>query len=229
MSDLRKRTFGLRLYFMPKLYKGECEQCRNSYKGRGLRFCSNSCRVTWTNLHRNVAKRPEVRAKIAAQAKKDGRQAQLMTRQARTKANEGISRAHRGRTLTEEHKAAIGRGVRKAGIKPPLNTHLVGPRHPSWKGGTSTLRNKDFGSSQYRAFRNAVLRIDNFICRDCGDKNTPFVVHHEKSWAEHPGLRYDVGNGVTLCRPCHYARHRSQPRPKSIGPRVLSDLLTDQS
>ncbi len=202
-----------------------CEQCGNEYQKRGLRFCSNSCRVTFVNLHNNVAKRPEVRSKIAAAARASSRQAQLMTPAAREKAVKAIGEALRNRPLTPEHRAAIGRGSKLAGCRPPRNLHLVGPTHPNWKGGTSTLRNADFKNPAYKAFRAAVLEQDDWTCQKCGKRGGRLHVHHIKSWAEFPDLRYDPANGSTRCHACHHAEHRGQPRPKGAGPRTLAARL----
>lgn len=49
---------------MPKIYRRVCSTCGKSYKGRGEFFCSNHCRVIWTNTHNNVAKREDVKEKI---------------------------------------------------------------------------------------------------------------------------------------------------------------------
>jgi len=213
---------------MAKLHRGRCKQCRRRYRGRGLVFCGNHCRVTWTNLHRNVAKRPDVRAKIAAIAKASGRQQQLMTSEARAKAAIGISKANRGRVLSVAHKRAIGIGCKRAGCTPPRNTHLIGPRHPFWKGGTSPARNADFHNPKYKAFRAAVLGRDNWACRKCGKRGGKLHAHHVRSWAEHPDLRYDPSNGITLCHPCHHSEHRGQRRPKGVGPRTLAELRLSQ-
>ncbi len=149
----------------------------------------------------------------------------MMTKESRKKANKSISKALAGRKLSKEHKEAIRKGVIKAGNIPPKNTHLVGKNHPNWKGGFSKIRAKDFKSKEYTKFRMAVLKRDNFICQDCGKKGMPLVVHHIKFWGPYPELRYKIANGITLCKECHYSKHRGVPRPVTIGPRVLADLL----
>jgi len=209
---------------MGTLHSGTCEQCGRSYCGYGLRFCGCSCRVTWTNLHRNVAKRPEVREKISQYARRTNRQKQLMTPLARRKALIGISRALRGRHLTPEHRAAIGRASKRAGCRPPRNPHLIGPAHPGWRGGVGPARTADFHSLQYKTFHSGVLRRDNWTCQRCGKRGGVLRAHHIKSWAEYPALRHDITNGLTLCRQCHYSEHRGQARPKGVGPRTVAEL-----
>ena len=46
------------------MYNSVCNTCHKEYYGRGQLFCSNHCRVVWTNTYNNVAKRPDVKEKI---------------------------------------------------------------------------------------------------------------------------------------------------------------------
>lgn len=50
------------------------------------------------------------------------------------------------------------------------------------------------------------VRARDGCCRDCG-ATVGLQAHHLKPWASFPELRYDVGNGVTLCGGCHARRH----------------------
>ena len=53
------------------------------------------------------------------------------------------------------------------------------------------------------AWRNAVLNRDG-VCRCCGvDKPQHLEAHHIFSWKDYPDLRFNVDNGVTLCKWCH--------------------------
>jgi hypothetical protein len=54
----------------------------------------------------------------------------------------------------------------------------------------------------------AVYERDGYSCTECGClRGGKLNAHHLKSWAEHPELRFDVANGVTLCRECHAKKH----------------------
>jgi predicted transcriptional regulator len=77
----------------------------------------------------------------------------------------------------------------------------------------------------YRKWRRAILRRDNKRCQECGNSSSlgnPLHVHHLLSLSEilleHRPLTFeesqqcsvlwDLENGLTLCRSCHYAAHR---------------------
>jgi len=55
--------------------------------------------------------------------------------------------------------------------------------------------------------------IQNFpLCADCYKKNiyTPMNdVHHIKKLAEHPELKYDSNNLMSLCKSCHSIRTKN--------------------
>lgn len=199
--------------------------CAETYKGRGEIFCCNSCRVTWTNTYRNVAKRQDVKDKISEARKRIGT-TMLMTPESRKKARISISKALMGRSLSSDHKRAISGGLLRSGHRPPISMRS-GPRHHNWKGGTSSVRNADFKNPLYIAFRNGVLTRDKYTCQKCTVRGLGLHAHHLKSWAEYPDLRYVISNGVTLCRSCHYSEHKGKPKIKRLplSPRTIADRL----
>lgn len=81
---------------------------------------------------------------------------------------------------------------------------IRGKAHHSWKGGLGTERHRAMGQSEYKAWRDAVFFRDNFTCQLCDQYNGYLHADHIKTWAEYPTLRYEVSNGRTLCRACHY-------------------------
>lgn len=62
-------------------------------------------------------------------------------------------------------------------------------------------------SRNYRIWRWKVIRRDK-QCVLCGNKKTR-QAHHIQNGSHHPELRYDVDNGVTLCRQCHSQFHNN--------------------
>jgi len=56
----------------------------------------------------------------------------------------------------------------------------------------------------YANWRRKVRERDNFKCQWPGcEARGRLEVHHIKTWGSHPGLRYDISNGITLCKKCH--------------------------
>lgn len=66
----------------------------------------------------------------------------------------------------------------------------------------TAIRRREYGRSQYRRWRKAVLERDGYICQGCGSMKN-LEADHILPWSTHPEIRYEVSNGRTLCRPCH--------------------------
>lgn len=82
-----------------------------------------------------------------------------------------------------------------------------GENHWNWKGGVSEIYHQERKSEEYQRWRDIVFRRDNWTCQKCGYKGHEIVAHHIKNFGEYPELRYDVNNGITLCRACHKKLH----------------------
>ena len=124
-----------------------------------------------------------------------------------------IAASRRGRP------APPGTGAKIVATKRARGTLAAGDRHYRWKGGRPWERFRD---ERYLAWRRAVLERDGYVCQRCGRRCKRYerglAAHHVEPYASHPGLRYDVGNGVTLCRMCHLMLHGNAPKPKEPVP-----------
>lgn len=85
---------------------------------------------------------------------------------------------------------------------------MLGVNNPAWKGGVTPVNHKIRVSLEYRLWRNAVFKRDNYTCIWCGYKSKgtrPVDIHadHIKPFAYFPELRFAIDNGRTLCIPCH--------------------------
>lgn len=78
---------------------------------------------------------------------------------------------------------------------------------------------------EYREWRNAVLKRDEYICQKCGEMHWAMTAHHVINFTEEPDLRYDVDNGISLCRPCHTKFHTQYGFENNDGEQLLSFLL----
>jgi 5-methylcytosine-specific restriction endonuclease McrA len=64
---------------------------------------------------------------------------------------------------------------------------------------------RNYNDPTYKRFRRDVLKRDKFTCQMCKDrgKRARLNVHHIMKWSSASSLRYDVDNGITLCKKCH--------------------------
>lgn len=83
-----------------------------------------------------------------------------------------------------------------------------GEAHHNWKGGIGEGRT----TKEYKRWRRAVIKRDSHTCQICGCVPSTVVAHHIKSYADYADLRFDVSNGITLCRPCHAKLHAGKLR-----------------
>lgn len=108
----------------------------------------------------------------------------------------GIPRFYlRGRTLSLETRKKIGDANR-------------GSRSANWKGGIEPENKRIRKSIEYRLWREAVFKRDDYRCYDCGrrggdGKRLDLHPHHIYSFSKYLRLRFFVENGLTLCVACH--------------------------
>lgn len=80
---------------------------------------------------------------------------------------------------------------------------LKGEEHPSWSGNTDELRRLR-NVSEYYNWRISVFERDCYTCRKCFDSTGGNLeAHHILNFSSHPDGRYDIDNGITLCKTCH--------------------------
>ena len=63
---------------------------------------------------------------------------------------------------------------------------------------------RDYNVPLNKEWRSRVKKRDKYKCQmpACG-KTKQLQVHHIRKWSSASNLRYDVDNGITLCKWCH--------------------------
>lgn len=122
-----------------------------------------------------------------------GRKCSEKTKRKIRKAKKGVKYLNRKNPppFTEEHKGKLSSSHGGTGIPIRPNKRYY------------HLRDK-----KYLEWRAKVFARDNWTCQTCGVRSQagePVYLepHHIKGWAKYPKLRYEVENGVTLCKECH--------------------------
>ena len=75
--------------------------------------------------------------------------------------------------------------LEKKGYLKKMNTRFIDPRYKIW--------------------RNKVIDNQHGRCGKCGDKATH--AHHIQNYKNNISLRYEVSNGILMCKECHEQFH----------------------
>lgn len=84
-----------------------------------------------------------------------------------------------------------------------MSENRSGSKNGSWKGGITPETIRLRHSKEYRIWREAVFKRDNWTCIWCFKKGVELNADHIKPWAYYPELRFAIDNGRTLCVGCH--------------------------
>lgn len=73
------------------------------------------------------------------------------------------------------------------------------------------MRRRNFDDPVYKDWRLSVYKRDGFRCQMPGCKSKRQIqAHHIRKWSTASALRYDIDNGITLCRQCHDSISKSE-------------------
>lgn len=81
--------------------------------------------------------------------------------------------------------------------------NFTGEKARAWQGGKTKKAKCIRTSAAYREWRTAVFERDGYTCQMCGAKGVYLEAHHIKAQSIYPELRFDIDNGMTLCKECH--------------------------
>lgn len=85
---------------------------------------------------------------------------------------------------------------------------------------------RNFDDPEYKKWRKQVYARDNYTCQWPGCNNKKRLnAHHIKRWADFPGLRFLVSNGISLC----YLHHKMISGMEDIYESVFLKILHDKS
>jgi hypothetical protein len=168
----------------------QCIECSKEFNVVPARlptakFCSYACRGRWRTKHWSGHNNPafnasEPRAKVCGYCGHEFGQ----------KANESIA-YFRVRKFCSRECSRKGQRYR------------CGPEHPLFKP-DSRRKNR---RGKHGAWARAVISRDHATCQRCGATGVELHAHHIKPFVDHPGLRWDIDNGLTLCYQCHWLEH----------------------
>lgn len=79
---------------------------------------------------------------------------------------------------------------------------------------------EDRNNPNYKQWRLGVYKRDNFKCKiKNSDCNGRLEAHHILGFTDHPELRYDINNGITLC---HFHHPRVRKEEKRLSPYFMN-------
>ncbi len=175
---------------------------QGQFKGQPVRYVLGHSRrgKSWTQTQREAIPK----ALVGLRPSPETRAKQSIAKKGRPLPASTIQKM-RGRVISTEHRWKLSLSLR--GRKRP---DITGPLNKNWNGGGQDERT----SVEHTRWSLAVKRRDRYTCQRCGLKSKEMDAHHIWPFAEYPAKRYDLDNGVTLCRPCH--RRNKWTAPTSL-------------
>lgn len=114
----------------------------------------------------------------------------------------------------------IQRGQASCGCLKKKNFNNVirpkGEKHGMWRGGSSKQRERAMQTQEYKEWRAAVFIRDNHTCQKCFQVGHKINAHHIFDYTNHESIRYEYGNGITLCVNCHNKFHKLFGRKNTL-------------
>lgn len=153
----------------------------------------------------------------------------VMTDEVRRKIKDNHSHYFLGKKFSKEHKEKISKARKGFKMseeqKKKLRIKMGGKNHWRWMEDRTKLKKQDDRrSSAVNEWRIEVYKRDGYKCKfsnkDCSGR---LEAHHILNWEDFPEFRYDINNGITLCK-THHPRGRA--KEKEFEPILIKLILT---
>lgn len=95
------------------------------------------------------------------------------------------------------------------GTRRKMSKKKMGEGSPNWKGGITTDNERIKKGLEFKLWREAVFSRDDWTCQGCGQHGDELHPHHIFNFATYIDRRFDITNGITLCKNCHLIFHKS--------------------
>ncbi len=80
---------------------------------------------------------------------------------------------------------------------------------------------RNYSDPLYKRWRSEVYKRDRRQCQLCKSKKK-LEAHHIRTWSKFPQLRFDINNGVTLCRACHKKVTKNEEHWESLFIKIVA-------
>lgn len=181
-------------------------KCENGIHEDFIRsiFSSTSKNFTCPKCNREKARRKKVENLIG---KKINRLTVLYIDEEKTREKHKtywICKCECGNTKSINHNQIISGHTKSCGCY--WKEQTSGENSHYWKGGVFDKNKHPRLTSEYNEWRKAVYKKDWYTCQCCG-KSTDIEkqAHHFYNFSDNENIRFDINNGITLCKHCHYS------------------------
>lgn len=106
-----------------------------------------------------------------------------------------------------------------------MSEKMKGDKAPNWKGGVTPIHKRLRKSIEFKVWRDAVFKRDDWTCQVCKIRGGTLHPDHIKQFALFPELRFEINNGRTLCATCH---KQTDTWGKNIPKDVYEKYLTNK-
>lgn len=80
---------------------------------------------------------------------------------------------------------------------------------------------------EYKDWRDVVYSRDDYICQHCEATSVELNCHHILNFADHISERFDVDNGITLCKSCHKLFHKYYGKKNNTKQQISEFILME--
>jgi len=78
-------------------------------------------------------------------------------------------------------------------------------------------------SPEYKSWRAAIIKRDKGRCRMPSCKRKGRECHHITRWHDAPHLRFEVRNGILLCKGCHWMVRNKEHVYASLFMKIVAE------